>query len=107
MSDPLDCTVVAHTDGYLVVVDGELDLSTAPKLAAILGQFANGTVRVDLTGVRFMDSTGLKTLLVAHRRLRRAGRSMILCGPIDAIIQRTFEITGLDDVLEFEEHEYE
>ena len=107
MSDPLECTVIAHADGHLVIVDGELDLDTAPKLAEILGQFANGTVRIDLTGVTFMDSSGLKTLLVAHRRLRRAGRSMILCGPIDALIQRTLEITGLDDVLEFEDNHNE
>jgi anti-anti-sigma factor len=96
-------TVAAFSDGHLVKVVGEVDLATAPQLADVLGQFANGTIRVDITGVTFLDSSGLRTLLVAHRNAQRAGRRMIVCGQIDPIVQRTISLTGLADVLEFED----
>ena len=38
--------VVTVDDGHLVKVSGEVDLATAPQLAEVLGQFANGTRHV-------------------------------------------------------------
>jgi anti-anti-sigma factor len=94
--------VITVDDGHLVKVSGEVDLATAPELAEVLGQFANGTLRVDLSEVTFLDSSGLRTLVRAHRDARRAGRFMIVCGPLHPLVQQTIEITGLDDVLEFD-----
>src|SRR5215475_9651470 len=100
-----DYLVVTVSDGHLVKVSGEVDLATAPQLAEVLGQFANGTLRVDLSGVTFLDSSGLRTLVRAHRDAQRAGRSMIVCGPLHPLVQQTIEITGLDEVLDFETRE--
>jgi anti-anti-sigma factor len=97
-----DYLVVTQHDGHLVRVSGEVDLATAPQLEEVLGQFANGTLRVDLTEVTFLDSSGLRALIVAHRNARRAGRRMIVCGPLHPLVQQTIRITGLDDVLDFE-----
>jgi anti-anti-sigma factor len=98
-----DYVVVTVSDGHLVEVSGEIDLATAPQLAEVLGQFANGTLRVDLSAVTFLDSSGLRTLLRAHRDAQRAGRRMIICGHLHPLVQQTIEITGLDDVLEIDE----
>jgi len=99
-----DYLVVTLTDGYFVRVSGDVDLATAPQLAEVLGQFANGTLRVDLSEVTFLDSSGLRTLLHAHRDATRAGRRMVVCGPLHPLVQQAIAITGLDAVLDFEEN---
>jgi len=95
--------VVTVSDGHLVRVSGEVDLASAPQLSEVLGQFANGTLRVHLSAVTFLDASGLRTLLHAHRDAQRAGRRMIICGPLVPLVQQTIEVTGLDDVLDFDE----
>ncbi len=55
------------------MVSGEVDMSTAARLAEALGQFANGSVVVDLTDVTFLDSSGVAALLAARKRLERRG----------------------------------
>ncbi len=68
--------------GWLVEVSGEIDLHTAPALRAALGlgrcrggsrRPRGADVLVDLSGVGFMDSTGLGELVGAHKALGRAG----------------------------------
>jgi anti-sigma B factor antagonist len=95
-------SVAAFSDGHLVTVVGEVDLATAPQLADVLTQFANGTIRVDISGVTFLDSAGMRTLLVVHKNAQRAGRRMIVCGDLEPLVQQTLSITGLDEVLEFD-----
>jgi stage II sporulation protein AA (anti-sigma F factor antagonist) len=90
-------------DGHLVTVRGDVDLETAPQLAETLAQFASGTIRVDIAAVTYLDSSGLNTLIAAHRYITRAGRRMIICGPLNPIVKQVFEITGLDDVFEIHE----
>jgi anti-sigma B factor antagonist len=84
---------------------GELDLGSAGELEAALrnaeAQPSERTV-VDLSGLDFIDSTGLSTLVAADQRLRAAGRRLSLV-PGPPPVQRVFEITGLDrhfDVLD-------
>jgi anti-anti-sigma factor len=46
-------------------VEGELDLSTAPRLqAALLSEDGPGDLQLDCGGLRFMDSQGIRTLLM-------------------------------------------
>jgi hypothetical protein len=63
----------ADEHGNIVVVSGDLDLTTAPQLEESIAPFSNGDVIVDVTAVDFMDSSGLKVLVVTHRRLARRG----------------------------------
>jgi anti-anti-sigma factor len=63
--------IVGRDDGLHVLVEGELDVATAPLLGDALRQAeAADPARlvVDLTGVTFIDSTGLRALLEAHAR---------------------------------------
>jgi anti-anti-sigma factor len=56
---------------------GELDLASAPALAAEVERaWRSGAelVTVDLRGVEFMDSTGLRVIIRAHENARDAGR---------------------------------
>ena len=66
-------------------VRGELDVLTAPRLAAHLDSVVRqpgGDVVLDLHEVDFIDSAGLQLLLSAQRRLmRRSRRLSVVCGP--------------------------
>ena len=63
-----------------------------------------GHVVLDLRGLTFLDSTGLRSLIAADARGREQGRRVTLVqGP--AVVQRVFEITGLEGRLEIVEDE--
>lgn len=102
METPFSCTTTTLAGGHVVTVAGEIDMATAPRLVEALAQFANGTVRVDLAAVTFLDSSGLHTLVNAHRAITQSGRRMIVCGPLAPTIHQTLKVTGLDDYFEIE-----
>jgi anti-sigma B factor antagonist len=93
-------------DGSLViVVAGELDVSTAPILQRELDRAAeepSTTLRLDLSALRFMDSTGLQLVLSADSKSRATGRTLELVkGP--QTVQRLFQVAGLEERLRFVE----
>jgi len=99
----LDVTVTGLADGVArVVAEGDLDLSTAPELErSIVGIQGDGrAVLLDLRGVSFMDSSGLRVILAADARARSNGtRLMLVPGPPG--VQRAELLTLLDRRLEF------
>lgn len=82
-----------HRGSTVVVVEGEIDLATAPAVEKALGKAADeGISVVDLTGVTFIDSTGLRALLVANSNVEGRLSLIVAQGPVT----RLFEITGVD-----------
>jgi anti-sigma B factor antagonist len=80
----------------VILVEGELDMNTAPLLereleAAIAAPDA--TVLLDLSGCEFIDSTGIALIVRAWQGLEGEGR-FALCGVSDQV-KRVLEITGL------------
>ena len=66
---PFDITVEHQGSVATVAVVGELDLATAPRLSAVLGERGDAEVLVaDLTATTFIDSTGVRVLVEADRR---------------------------------------
>ncbi len=82
-------------DSVVLVVEGELDPSTSPQLAERLEDdvVAGRTVVLDLSGVQFVDSSGLRTLIGASSRL---GDRLVIRQP-SAVVTRLFELTGIAD----------
>jgi anti-anti-sigma factor len=102
----LDLAVDAVAPGgtAIVAASGDLDLSTAPDLErSLLGVQSDARrVVLDLRGVSFMDSSGLRVILAADARARASGgRFVIVRGPPG--VHRVFELTLLDRRLEFVE----
>lgn len=99
---PADFTVTTGEQlGMTVVrVVGELDLSTVPcfdgELSACLG---TGRVVVDLTECSFIDSSALRSLVVAKRAADEAGGSFGLVAPTPAI-RRVLQVASLDQVIQ-------
>lgn len=79
-------------------VRGDVDLRTSPQLReALLAalQTSAGMLRVDLSQVRYMDSSGVGTMVFAKREVERAGRRLVLIG-LQPRVRSVFEITHLD-----------
>ncbi|WP_349409233.1 STAS domain-containing protein [Pseudalkalibacillus sp. SCS-8] len=87
-----------------LVLNGEVDAYTAPKLKETLIQMTQKEgheVLVDLSGVDYMDSTGLGVFVGALKSSQQHGSKLTLTGMTDRV-QRLFEITGLTDVMNIE-----
>ncbi|MDZ7578574.1 MAG: STAS domain-containing protein [Candidatus Nanopelagicales bacterium] len=88
-------------DQTIVAVTGELDVYTAPDFEACLEELVKAgktKLVIDLTGVSFLDSTGLGVMVKALKWVREAGGRLRVVADEDRIA-RVFRITGLDDVL--------
>ena len=85
-----------------VSLRGELDLSTVEKVEDELRRVeerAGKLLILDLSGLTFLDSTGLRLMVTADQRARKAGRRLaIVKGP--ETVHRVFTITKLDERLE-------
>ena len=53
---------------------------------------------VDLAGVSYLDSSGVRCLLNASKRAAAAGSELVVCRPV-GIVLRVLEICGVDDLL--------
>jgi len=80
-------TEVAHDDGATVIyVRGEVDIATCEQLRDAIEPHLGPkqTIVLDLSGVRFMDSSSLHVLEHARSTLTVGGGSLILRNPSDA-----------------------
>src|SRR3954452_16735168 len=93
----------SDVDGVrLLEVFGELDLATAPQLCAALDAARIHRVKrvvVDLTGVDFCDSTGLRALMGASTELRVGGGRLAVAALPGGAVARLFDMTGIRESL--------
>ena len=100
----LDFETTRNGTVAVVAPTGELDLSGAAVLEAELERLAVepelGAVVLDLRGLEFMDSSGLRLVVLADMRAREAGRRFALIRGGETV-HRVFEITRMSDRLDF------
>jgi anti-sigma B factor antagonist len=88
-----------------LVVQGELDMETAPRLQEEIERAhaaAPAVLALDLREVTFFDSTGLQIVLDAEVRCREAGRALVvLAGHGEP--RRVLELADVTDRLTLEE----
>ncbi len=84
----------------VVVLEGEIDLSTSPVFKETVYRVIESgkkDVVIDLNGLEFMDSTGLGVLVAALKKTSMEGGSIrLICNKRN--ILKVFTITGLDKV---------
>jgi anti-sigma B factor antagonist len=111
--EPFAVEVQRRTHVTIVQPRGELDLATvetlrstldaaiAETLSATLDGMENGARLVlDLRGLSFIDSTGLRLMVALDQRARRDGFQLTLLAPAPPI-DRAIQICGLDQTLPF------
>jgi anti-sigma B factor antagonist len=93
---------VVHLDGNAVIaLVGELDMASAPDLSSVLEPLVvdgPSELVLDLSGLSFLDSSGLALLALAQQRLCVQGRSLRIRSPQRGAL-RVFEISGLTEIL--------
>ena len=90
-----------HWDGQgRVSVIGEIDLSNVGSVeAALSGMVCRGKpLTLDLIGLSYLDSQGVRILYRLAQMARREGGSLTLANP-QGIVRRVIEITHLEDVV--------
>jgi anti-sigma B factor antagonist len=85
--------------GTLLRLSGELDLVGEPVFEQALADVAEQPIRIDLSELDFMDSTGLRALLTAAR----AREGLTLSGPLRTPIRRLLELTQTLELLPFQD----
>jgi anti-anti-sigma factor len=100
-----ELSIRSQRDGtvHTISLSGELDLATAEavelELARVEATDAE-TVVLDLSGLHFMDSTGVRLVVAANARFRDSGQHLSLVrGP--ANVQRVLELCGVVELLPF------
>ena len=99
----LRVTPEPEEQGIRLSLHGELDLATTPILEQSIevAEREDGPlVALDLTELSFVDASGLKAILNAHRRaLRRGERGLLLVNP-SGDIRRLLSLTAIDLTIE-------
>lgn len=95
---PLGTACEERDGAVVVVVSGEIDLATAPRLRAAVTdaaeRLAGRRLVVDLAGVRFLGSAGMAVLAAAADRVEPAPLAVVV-GP-DGPVGRTLALAGMD-----------
>jgi|tagenome__1003787_1003787.scaffolds.fasta_scaffold20646955_2 anti-sigma B factor antagonist len=98
-----DFTVDVRREGEhaRVALTGELDIATVPRLAQVMREHDEAaTVLLDLSALRFLDTSGLRAVIEEDQRATADGRRLqIVRGP--AAVQRVFALAGVEDRLPF------
>jgi anti-sigma B factor antagonist len=81
------------TDGLALV--GEIDAHTCADLVKAIDPLPHdGGITLDMSGVSFMDSSGLRVLVETHHRADEVGRRLVVSAPSTSV-RRVLEISGL------------
>lgn len=105
---PIKITTKEYKRVDLVQVNGRIDSSTAPQLEKTLQSIIDdGRFRivVDMGGVEFMSSAGLRTLLSAAKQVRRFNRGDLRLASVQTKVKKAFELAGLDELFKFYEND--
>jgi anti-anti-sigma factor len=82
-----------------IIVSGDLDIATIDAFADQIARTTATLVELDASALGFVDSTGLRALLVAKSNLVREGRRLVVIEPSHSL-RMLLEIAGVTDLLD-------
>lgn len=90
---------ISENDPTALLVEGQVDSHTSSALDdALSAMEAEAAVSVDLSGVTFVDSSGLRVIVRAHKRQLGSGGQLTIVEPSEPVV-KLFAITGLTSEL--------
>jgi anti-anti-sigma factor len=93
---PIDIAWHSTERGDVIAIGGELDLTNSQRLADALSAASATTVILDLGGLDFIDSAGMRTIDQMRRLLASAGRTLLIVAPTESRAAWTFRVAGFD-----------
>jgi anti-sigma B factor antagonist len=102
LEEPLIIDVGQEGGDTVFVLQGELDPHTAPKLRTEIDRAmgaGQANLVFDLAGLSFIDSSGLRVIISAHKDAAERGGRLVLRSPSQTT-RRLLDITGLLDHIE-------
>jgi anti-sigma B factor antagonist/stage II sporulation protein AA (anti-sigma F factor antagonist) len=98
MTDDLLQFEITNGPTTLIALRGELDFANAPGLRRAMDRIAEASETIfDLSGLAFLDSSGLSLIANYARRMLPAGRVTVVAP--QSFIRRLFALTGLDSIV--------
>lgn len=87
--------------GITLVLTGEVDLASAPIVEdeMLRAEESEELIVLDLKHVSFMDSTGVRTVIAADKRLRERGATLRIVH-VPSHVRRLFDMVGISAHLE-------
>ncbi|MBX3355264.1 MAG: STAS domain-containing protein [Phycisphaeraceae bacterium] len=98
--DTIQITVEEIPDGVVLSPQGEVDLARSPSMRSQIATAMKRSPKrivIDLSGVPYMDSSGVATLVEALQGSRRNGGRLLLCS-LTTRVKSILEISRLDTV---------
>ncbi len=101
-------SIEKNAEVTIVALEGDIDAGTSPELKSRLDHLLSGGSRnfvIDMSAVRFIDSSAIATLVHLFKRVRIGDGDVRISG-LQPRIQRLFELTRLQRVFDtFEDRE--
>ena len=96
--------IIKNADGekLTIALKGRLDAAAAPGFEKELNTALNGVtdLTIDFKDLEYVSSAGLRTLLVAQKRMNKQG-SLVIKNVCDEVYE-VFDMTGFSDLIEIE-----
>ena len=89
----------SREEGHRLALKGELDLAAAYDLETALSRLcgSGGAIELDLRGITFMDSMGMRSLLTVRDMCTDSGSELVVIAGEGQ--RKMLEVTGLIDIL--------
>ena len=97
----MDISIEQMNGADVVVLSGRLDAAGAPEMESSCRQRIDEGARrllLDMGGVEYVSSAGLRSLLVLAKAIKTAGGTMVLCGLTDTV-REVMTISGFHNIL--------
>ena len=79
---------------FIVAPKGRVDSNTSSALeTSVLGHAREARLLVDLSGVEYISSAGLRVFLMLARKVKEAGGRLVLCS-MGASVRQVFDLAG-------------
>ena len=100
----MEMTAIKRDEKMIVSLSGEIDHHSARDIRDAIDRLIVGErpkcLILDLSGIDFMDSSGLGLVLGRYRKATQAGCEMLLCGMSDRV-KKILCLAGVDKLIRF------
>lgn len=94
----MQITTYQQDGATIMAVSGRLDAMTAPDFERDSTTIGDAKLILDLSGLAYVSSAGLRSILALAKRLQSTGGSLVLCN-VSGLVKEVLEMSGFDSFL--------